>query len=415
VSQERGGIFYGWYIVAVCFVVNFFVFGISVNTFTVYVTPIEESMGWTRDQVTLAMGLAPIAMALAAPFMGRFIDRFGAKVVMAAGAFVIGVSSMLLAKTESRLYFYIVYSIAGVGQAGATIIPISLVISNWFDVKRGRALGIVMTGTGLGASVMVPVTTKIVESWNWRVSYFVMGLIILLMIPLVLLFVRTRPSDMGLHPDGEEHALATPKQLIGSTIAEAVKTKTFWLIGAMMALSGFVAMGIGVNLMPYLQKESGHKGMIAAGIISIISIFTVIGKVGIGAISDRWGIRKAVLLAFTIIVIGIILMMGAKAILVAIAFAVVYGFAIGAPLLINPALTADCFGLKHFGGIFGILTMLNTVGVAMGAVLLSVLYVKSGSYMPVFLLSIVLMAVAGLAGFMTRHEVAAEEPVTQEA
>ena len=405
-DQERGGIFYGWYIAAVCFVVNFFVFGISVNTFTVYVTPIEESLGWQRDQVTQAIGLAALAMAVASPFMGRFIDRFGARIVMAAGILVIGVSSMFLAKTESRQYFYIVYAIAGVGQAAATIIPISLVISNWFDVKRGKALGIVMTGTGLGASVFVPLTKWIVDRWSWRVSYFVMGCIILLMIPLVLRFVRNRPTDMGLHPDGEEHALANPKQLIGSTVAEAIKTRSFWLIAAMMSLSGFVAMGLGVNLMPYLEVESGHSGMIAAILISTISVFTVIGKIGIGTIADGWGIRKTVPLAFAIIIAGILLMVGAKAILIAFAFAVVYGLAIGAPLLVNPALTAECFGLKHFGVIFGMLTMLNTVGVALGTKIPSAMYVKTGSYMPVFVLSITLMAIAGLSGLLTRREIA---------
>lgn len=407
--------FYGWYIVAVCFVVNFFVFGISVNTFTVYVTPIEESLGWHRDHVTQAMGLAALAMAVASPFMGRLIDRFGARIVMTVGILVIGVGSMLLAKTESRMYFYIVYAIAGVGQAAATIIPISLVISNWFDVKRGKALGFVMTGTGLGASVFVPLTKWIVESWSWRVSFFVMGCIMLLMLPLVLIFVRTRPTDMGLHPDGEQHALATPKQLVGPTAIEALKTRTFWLIAVMMSLAGFVAMGLGVNLMPYLEKEALHSGMIAAVIISTISVFTVIGKVGIGAVADIWGVRKTVPLAFAIIIAGIFLMMGAKAVLIAFVFAVVYGFAIGTPLLINPALTAECFGLKHFGVIFGMLTMLNTVGVALGTKIPSAMYVKAGNYMSVFVLSITLMAIAGFAGFMTRREIPLDEPVTQEA
>ena len=131
-----GRAFYGWYIVAVCFVINFIIFGISINTFTVYVTPIEDSMGWSRDKITFALGLAPLAMGAAAPFMGKLIDRVGAKVVMAIGASIIGVGSILLAQTQTLSYFYSIYCIAGVGQAAATIIPISLVISNWFEVKR---------------------------------------------------------------------------------------------------------------------------------------------------------------------------------------------------------------------------------------------------------------------------------------
>lgn len=403
-DNERGGIFYGWYIVAVCFVVNFFVFGISVNTFTVYVTPIETDLGWRRDHVTLAMGLAPLAMGLAAPFVGRLIDRVGARVVMAAGALVIGIGSILLAKTESRLYFYTIYSIAGVGQAAATIIPISLVISNWFNVKRGKALGIVMTGTGLGAMVMVPVTTWIVVHWNWRVSFTIMGFIILLMVPLSLIFVRTRPSDMGLQPDGGAVPEHQPIALEGLSVPKALKSSAFWLIAVMMMFSGLVAMGIGVNLFAYFE-DVGHTKGVAALIIAIISGLTVVGKIGIGFIADRWGIQRAVILTFATIMAGILLLMGAKVFWIACVFAVVYGFAIGAPLLINPALTAECVGLKNFGAIFGILTLMNVIGVAIGASLTGVIYVKAGkSYMPAFWLFIILMAIAGFCGMMARKK-----------
>lgn len=414
-DHKRGGIFYGWILVGVCFVVNFVVFGISVNTFTVYVTPIEESLGWSRDKVTLAMGLAPLAMGLCAPFIGRLIDRLGAKIVMASGAAIIGVGSILLARTQTQAYFYTVYAFAGAGQAAATIIPISFVISNWFTVMRGRALGIVMTGTGLGAMVMVPVTTWIVDTWGWRVSYFVVGCIILLMVPLTLIFVRTRPSDMGLQPDGGIVSEEEPVKVEGLTVPEAVKTGSFWLIAIMMFLSGLVAMGIGVNLMPFLE-DAGHTRTIAAFIIFIISGLTVIGKIGIGFITDHWGIRRAIFLAFITMAAGIILLMNAQTMTMAVVFAIVYGFAIGAPLLLNPALTAECMGLRNFGGIFGILTLANVTGVAIGASMTGVAYVKAGnSYMPAFSLYVVLMAIAGISGMRARRMLPADKHTAEEA
>jgi MFS family permease len=121
-----------------------------------------------------------------------------------------------------------------------------------------------------------------------------------------------------------------------------------------------------------------------------------------GFIADRWGIRGAVALTFSIIVIGILLLMGAKAFPVACIFAVVYGFAIGAPLIINPALTAECMGLKHFGTLFGILTLLSTTGVAVGAVLSGVIYDSMKTYIPAFRLFIVLAVISGICGVMAR-------------
>ena len=318
---------------------------------------------------------------------------------MAAGVGVVGVGSILLSRSESLSHFYAVYAAAGVGQGAATIIPISLVITNWFSAKRGKALGIVMTGTGLSAMVMVPVTTWIVVTWGWRTSYLIMGYVMLLVVPLILLFIRTRPSDMGLRPDGGEGRNEAPAVVDGLTAPEAFKTPAFWLIGCMMLLGGLVAMGIGVHLMPYLT-DIGHADATASLIISIIAGLTVVGKLGMGFIADRWGIRRAIALAFSIIVIGILLLIGAKTFPVACIFAVVYGFAIGAPLIINPALTAQCMGLRHFGTLFGILTLLSAIGVAVGPVLSGVIYDSMKTYIPAFVLFIALAVISGICGVM---------------
>ena len=289
-EARSGGIFYGWYIVAVCFAVNFIVFGISVNTFTVYVKPIEADLGWSRGEISLAISLGAIAMGIGAPFIGRLIDRTGARLAMATGATVIGVCTILLSRTQSLPYFYAIFIVSGIGQGGATLIPISLVIANWFTVTRGKALGIAMTGTGLGAMVMVPVTSWIVVHWGWRSSYLVMGCLILLMVPLILASIRTRPADMGLLPDGARVAEGEPASAEGLSVAEAFRTPAFWLIGTMMVLAGMVAMGVGVHLMPYLT-DLGHPEARASLLIAIVSGLTVIGKIGMGFIADRWGAR----------------------------------------------------------------------------------------------------------------------------
>jgi MFS family permease len=401
-TNETGRVFYGWYIVAVCWVVNFFVFGISVNTFTVYVKPIQADLGWSRGEISLAISLSAVAMGLGAPFIGRLIDRIGARLAMAAGAAVIGVCMILLSRSQSLPYFYTMFIVSGVGQGAATIIPVSMVISNWFTAMRGKALGIAMTGTGLGAMVMVPVSTWIVTNWGWRISWQIMGCIILLMVPLNLLLIRTRPSDRGLLPDGGLVAPEVPAADRGLSVPEALRTQAFWMIGAMMVLAGLVAMGVGVHLMPYLT-DIGHSESRAGLIIAVISGMTFLGKITLGSIVDRWGVRVTVALAYGLILAGILLLMGSGGLAVAFVFAIVYGLGIGAPLVVNPALTAERLGLKHFGGVFGILTLLNTGGVALGAVLTGFIYDAAGSYMPALLLFVALTGVAGLCGVMARR------------
>ena len=400
--QSDGRIFYGWWVVATCFVVNFIVFGISVNTFTVYMKPIEADLGWSRAQISLALTFAALAMGAGAPLIGRLIDRSGARATMAAGAAVVGVSSVLLASAHSLGFFYAVFIVSGLGQGGATVIPISLVIANWFEAQRAKALGIAMTGTGLGMMVMVPVTSWIVSTWGWRISFRIMGCVILATVPLTLLLIRTRPADMNLLPDGDMGSDVAPAAAGGLTLPEAVRTPAFWLIGAMMLLIGLVAVGVGVHLMPYLT-DIGHPSTTAALLISVIAAFTVIGKLGVGYLADRWGTRPAIGLAFSGIAIGVLLLMGAGSFAAACCFAVVWGFVVGAPLLLNPALAADCLGLKSFGAVFGALTLLNTVGVAAGAVISGVIYDSACTYFPAFVLFAALTAVAGTCGVLARR------------
>jgi MFS family permease len=229
-----------------------------------------------------------------------------------------------------------------------------------------------------------------------------MGCIILLMVPLNLLLIRTRPSDKGLLPDGGLVAPEVPASAQGLTVPEALRTQGFWMIGAMMVLAGLVAMGVGVHLMPYLT-DIGHAESRASLIIAVISGMTFLGKIGLGSIADRWGMRPTVALAFGLILGGFLLLMGAAALPIAIAFAIVYGFGIGAPLVVNPALTAERLGLKHFGAVFGILTLFTTGGAALGAVLTGFIYDAAGSYIPALLLFVGLTAVAGICGVAARR------------
>lgn len=406
-GENTRGVYYGWILVAVCFLINFLVLGISIHSFTVYITPLEAAFGWSRKTISLAMTVGTVSMALAAPLVGRLIDVAGARVVMAAGATVIGTAALLLSKTESLSSFYALYAIAGAGQAAATVIPISVVISNWFQEKRGRALGIVMTGTGLGAMLTVPLTTWIVAHSGWRTSYLVGGCIILSMVPLSLLFIRTRPSERGIRPDGGTIFERGPEEAEGLSAQEAVRTLSFWLIGAMMLLHSLVAMGILLHLMPALT-DMGHSAGGASLVIAVYGGMTVVGKIGTGILADRRGIRTALALTYGLIITGVLLLIAGGATWIAFLFAVAYGFSAGAPLLINPALTAECMGLRAFGTVFGILTLLATFGVGAGAFLTGAIYDAAGSYLPAYILYIALLVAAGLCGLSARKESAAK-------
>jgi MFS family permease len=406
--QSHGGdLFYGWYIVAASFIVCFIVYGIAINTFTVYVKPLEAEFGWTRKAISAAISLGALSMALSAPLIGRLIDRLGARRMMVIGSLMAATSMALLHWMNSITYYYGMFVIAGIGQAAATLIPISLVIANWFNVKRGLAMGIVASGTGLGAMVMVPITTVVVTHWGWRTSFLAMGLTIgLVAVPVIALYIRTKPAELGLQPDGapahdvQQARLAT----VGLSLAEALRTRTFWLIAALMSIFAHVALGLWVHMMAYLS-DLGYAEATASLIVAVISAMTVAGKLVMGLVSDRWGPQWAVVLTSGLTIGGIVLLIVAKPLSFAILFAVLYGFANGAPMVFNPTLTSKQLGLAHFGAIFGMLNLLSTLAAALGPVVSGAIYDSFKTYVPAYVLFMVLVALAGVCGLKTRPEV----------
>jgi MFS family permease len=407
-GRKRPPVFFGWYVAAACFMVSFIVFGIGVNTFSVYVKPLQADLGWTRKAIAAAASLGALAMGCAAPLIGRLIDRWGARRLMIAGTLVVGGMSMLLRWTSSLPSFYAMFVLLGVGQAAATLIPISVVVANWFAVRRGLAMGIVMSGTGMGSTVMVPVTAWVVSQFGWRSSFFWMGVVIVAVaVPIIAAFIYTKPGDLGLHPDGDDGTAAPaggdPE---GLTVREAMRTRTFWLIAALMFIFGHVGLGIGVHLMAYLG-DLGYVERSASLIVSLISFMTVAGKLGIGSVADRWGVRSALVCTCVLLASGIALLMAARTVPMALAFAVIYGASVGAPLVLNPTLASQCLGVAHFGGIFGLLSLASTLGAALGPIVSGATYDALESYLPAFLAFIVLLGIAALCALGTRVEEAA--------
>jgi len=145
-----------------------------------------------------------LAMAVGAPLVGRMIDLFGARKTMLAGCLLCGIGMMSLYWAMTIWHFCLLFMLIGFGLSAATIIPVSLVIANWFKKQRGVAMGASFMGTSVGGMFMNPINTKLVETYGWRNSYVLLGFVVMLAsIPLVLLLIRTRPSEMGLLPDGE--------------------------------------------------------------------------------------------------------------------------------------------------------------------------------------------------------------------
>lgn len=401
-SSRTPRFFYGFYVVAACFFVLFLCWGMVLNTFPIFVKPITVDMNWGRGALSLALLMGSVGSALTAPIAGVLIDRIGARSVMTVGVFIIGLG-LLAGSTVSQLWqLYIVFALIGCGLMCSTVIPCSLVISNWFVSRRGAAMGVAFSGTSVGGMVMSPIANWMILNWGWRAAFALSGVVILVLaIPLTLFVIRTRPGEKGLEPyhrpevvgEGEEEAW-------GVTVKQAFSLPVFWQISLIMLVIGLVTSGVGTHCVAYLT-DLEHSPTSAALAWSTVMGVMIVGILLSGPIADRWGARNAMLIDCALFVVSIVVLAWARPYWVVLVFSVIYGLALGAPLVINPLLTSGYLGMKHFGAVFGVLNIMGTVGAALGPVGAGIFFDTQKTYLPVFYFFAALMlATAAVAALL---------------
>jgi MFS family permease len=251
--------------------------------------------------------------------------------------------------------------------------------------------------------VLSPIANWIIAHHGWRMAFAASGAaIILVVIPVVLLAIRTRPSEMGLEPyrDADSDPLGSEEQW-GVDVRQALSLRTFWLIAAIMLIMGIVPGGLGPHVVAYLT-DLGHSPERGAFAWSLVMGVMILGKLSVGPIADRWGARNAMAGACALFAVSIGILGFAEPYWVALGFAAVDGFACGAPLVLNPLLTSGYLGMRHFGALYGVLNILGTVGGAVGPVGAGVFFDSRGTYLPVFYLFIALMLVGVIVALSLR-------------
>ena len=389
--ESRSGIFHGWWIVAVSAIGMLFCYISSIGfTFGVFTNPIIEEFGWSLTEVSLAFSLSLIAMCVAMPVVGPLVDRYGAKTVIVPAILVLGLSlASLSILPDSLLYFYCVYIVAGIAGGGSSTMPYSKVVSHWFDRQRGLALALAAMGAGLGSLIMPPLAQALINGLGWRNAYLVIGAtVVVVTIPVVVLWLKERPEDLGLTMDGkstsEEREIAlgtagTSATAPGLTGPEALGTGVFWLLSAAYFLVSSTVMAALIHLAPLLT-DRGFSPEMAALVVAVLGGASLIGGVSSGYLLDRFFAAVVVTGFFLSAAIGLLLLWGLEAGGLPFVAAVLIGLSMGATGEIIPYLTGRYFGLRAFGQIYGYGLISFTLGGVVGPPLMGMAFDATQSY-----------------------------------
>jgi len=401
-QEKTSRLFYGWWIVIGGFILHFIGIGIGINAIGVFFKPVVESLGFTRGDFSLYFTISALSMMLAAPFIGKLLEKFDVRIVMGISTTLLAVGFALFSQCTTLTHFYLVAIVVGVGHAGSHIIPVSMMINNWFVKRRGMAMGIVFSATGLGGLVFNPVANWLVLNYGWEKTYIILGALIgIFCIPTAILVMRRTPEDMGLLPDGAttRDKKATAEAAAGFTLGQAVKLPIFWMLAGVIFFVSTLNMGIQQHLIPYLT-DLGHSPTFAANIMAVYLGMTIPGKLVLGRFSDRQGVLWGFIAFSVVLGVGIGILFGAKAAWVAVLFGVVYGFANAIQTVAPPLMTADGLGLKHYALIYGVMNIFSTLGAGLGMPISGYIYDATGSYGYAFVLYIVLTALALILGIL---------------
>lgn len=387
----------GWFIVASLFVTLLFTFGGGYDTIPVFLPPLVKHFGWSRAQVSLLPSVTAIAAGLSAPLIGRLLDRFEARSLMVAGAGAVGLAYLGASRVNSFAPLLALYVLIGLGISAGTLVPAAFVVANWFQNRRGIALGIVMSGTTTGAMLMTQVASYMAVYHGWRWAYVALGApMLLIAIPAVLSTVRSRP------PGAVKLTVAQAGELLdGFETFTALRTRSFWLITFAQFAYFFCATGGAFHLIGYME-DIHYGARTASYALSGCFLMASVGKITLGLLADRSSGRLGMAVNFTGAAAGSFLALYLTNPLVVIPFVLSFGGTLGAPLMLVPVMTAESLGLKRFGSISGLIALASTSGAALGPVVAGRISDVTGSFAHAYELFLVVNVLGVIASLSCR-------------
>jgi MFS family permease len=383
------------------FLALFFIWGVAYDCFPILLPSVLKQFHLTREQI----GRVPAAQALAAllvgPLVGWLLDRIAAQIVMSVGAVLTAIGIVMMARAGS---FHDVIGgsfVTGVGLSASTILPATMVISNWFGERRGTALGLTTAGMELGGMVIAMVAGHLDVVHGWRFAYAVLAIpLVVIVAPLYLIFVRTRPDQAAPSASvGQLTPAEAASALPGLEVNEALRTRAFWMLVVLQFCFTFAIGGTFIHLVQYLISI-GYTLRAGTMVVGFSLGLALIGKPAMGLLGDRIGGKNALALCLLLGAVNTASLLLARMFWVLVIFTVVGGLTGSAPIALGPMVQVETLGLKRYGSIAGLLAITFTLGAMMGPPIVGRLADLTGSYIVSFEICALVAAVGAVASFL---------------
>jgi predicted MFS family arabinose efflux permease len=380
----------GWGVVAASAVGVYVSFAsVFVYTFGVFLKPLAETFGWTRQSASAAFGVAAMCIALASPLLGRLFDRYGPRRVIIPCLAIFGLGFASLAALTGELWqLYATFAVLGLVGNGTAQMAYSRAVSTWFDRHRGLALALMMCGGAAGAMTLPPLAQWLIGTLGWRHAAIALGIgAAAIGLPTVAAFVRERPVGGGPQ---------SAAQAAGATLAEALQSRGFWILVVVLFFASIAQNGA-VTHLAALLTDRGVSAASAAAAVSVMGGASLAGRLMTGWLIDRYFAARVSFVLLAMAAAGVFVLATANTLAMGAVGAALIGFGMGGEADVIPFLLSRYYGLRSFATLYGLTWTAYAFAGAIGPVVMGMAFDATGSYEVLLTqLAMMLLVVASL-------------------
>lgn len=392
--MKKKKIFYGWYIVLGCLLITCTMVPPIMALSNKFLIQVTGDLGISRSAFTLANTILQGLGIFISPIVSSKLAKGNMRRIQCVSiiGFVLSYASYSLA--QNALHLYISSFFTRIFFLNSALIPVSMIITNWFVKKRGLAMSIAMAGIGIGGTIFSPVITALLDSFGWRRTYQIMALIILVFaLPAAFFLLRKKPEDMGLLPYGSEETSSSqktskPTPVFTLEVKDCWCRMFFWLFLIGMFCNGLINTGALGHFPPAIEEM--HGAQIQALVVSMYSMVGIFGKIVLGWLNDRYGVVVSTAFGCITFAISFIFMFLGDNVSMLYIMALLFGLGDAIGTVTPPLITSAIFGAEKYGKAYGIANSFTQVGLSLGSLMVAAIYDTNGSYNTAWILLLIL-------------------------
>jgi len=390
-KPRKKSVFYGYHIVITSLFTLMLTHGLFIS-YGVFLPALHAEFGWSRMAISAAYTQACFVSGISAIIFGRLCDRYGPRWIITLGGIIFGVGLFLMSGLHAFWQLYLFYGLLIAMWPDSSGVLLLSTTARWFVKKRGFVSGLVEIGSGMGILIIPLLASYLITGYGWRYAYWLVGIISIACIVPMAQVLRRDPSKKGLRPYGEQNDSAEQFLEQGFSFQEAMKKKQLWMVAVILFLVFYCSDTLFIHLAPSAM-DRGISSMNAASLIAIIGGVSIAGRVLMASASDRIGCRRALRIAFIVMLASLIWLYQAGDLWQLRLFVVAYGFAHGGFSALMSPLLAELFGTRALSSLFGVAIFFGTAGAGIGPLVAGRIYDVSQNYELAFLILIVASAI----------------------